>query len=184
MQYDKFPAPLPVVLDGTRLRLKRRGPHAGLFNTSTPVPAISSTVWAAHAHVVIVELVRTALHYNLESVSAIQIGAPLRVFVLRVPNDIIRICVNPSITITDFDEVEVLERCGSYDTSAPTLRNRRRHVILSAKSFGGTPFFLDTSDPMFPEDVSLGLSCRIQHEMEHLDGLNVRYDPQMDLPEP
>ena len=170
-------------MSSTTFRLKRRGPYGPLFVTSDYVfPDAETERWTADTRELAVHLVRICRNEQLSSLSAIQLGVPIRAFVLNVPGDHVRVCINPEVTITDFDEEQYEERCGSY-YSKDAVRYRHRHLILSANSLEGSPFFLDTADTIFSESVSQQLSCRIQHEMEHLNGAEVRTEPsqQMEL---
>lgn len=163
----------------SRFKLKRRGPYGPLFIPSDIVrPDEITERWDATLREVVIQLIKACRFEGLESLSAIQLGYPARVFILNVDNDRLRVCINPEITITDFDEEQYEEICGSY-YSRTAGRYRHRHLILSANSLEGSPFFLDTADPLFPAGVSRNLSVRIQHEIEHLNGVNVRDDPEL-----
>ena len=134
--------------------------------------------WSAEDRELVVQLVRHMRRAGAISMSANQIGGEFQVCCTNVPGDYIRIFVNPELDIVDYDEELVDEACASFPRST-AQRYRHRNVIVSARTFDGNPIYLDTSDTMFPEHVSRLLSYRLQHEVEHLRGVNVREDVQM-----
>lgn len=165
----------------TKFKLKKRGASAPLSVLCDPIPLRDmKSPWSDEDRVMVVQLVRNMLRSKSESMSANQIGGTGRVFCTNIEGDVLRIFMNPELDIIDYDEEQVTECCASFPRS-DVLRHRHRHVIVFAHSFAGNPFYLDTADPLFNDEVSKRLSYRIQHEMEHLDGINVRADPELQM---
>ena len=164
-----------------KLRLKKREPNGPLRELCIAVPEGKDEkhLWTNADRAIMLEMARHMLKDKLHGLSANQLGVNIRMFATNVPGDIVRVFVNPEVDITDYDQSTSAEACGSYVTPV-AYRLRHRHLIIAAKSLGGLSFFLDTADPKFSDEVSELLSYRIQHEMEHLDGLNARAEPQME----
>lgn len=156
----------------TTYRLQKRGWNQPLNSMCDQV----SEAEKKSLRPLIVEMLRIALHDNLPSLSANQLGQTYRIFVTNVPNDHIRVFINPEIVVLDYDQVEVEETCASHPRKN-AQRWRHRAVRVWATNLKDYQFILDTDDPMFTEQVSHDLAVRIQHEMEHLNGTNVRVEP-------
>ena len=150
------------------LAIKQRAPYdPGLFQVCTPVHDLpEARDW-------IVQLVRLVLLDDLEGLSANQVGINKQVFVTNVRGDGIRIYINPVLMITDYDQRIVWECCPSYPRTNSS-RYRHNHVALDSFRFSGEREWTDTSDYKYDPVVALSLSARIQHEIEHLQGVNVR----------
>lgn len=101
-----------------------------------------------------------------------QVGIVKKVFVINVPGDHIRICINPEVSTYGAD-VEVMEGCCSYPERF-LRRVRKRHAILHASTLKGEQFSVDTGDPRYSGKSSLLLSAVIQHEMDHMNGIDMR----------
>jgi len=155
------------------LAIKQRAPYdPGLFQVCRPVIDISNDKdW-------IVELVRIVLLEGIEGLSANQAGINKRVFVTNVRGDGIRIYINPILTIIDYDQHLVEESCHSYPRST-ARRFRHNHVSLDALRFSGEREITDTTEDKYDPVVAIALAARIQHEMEHLRGINVREEPRL-----
>ena len=131
-----------------------RYPEARLKEESWPV-----TDFAALPALVI-DLVETMGSVKGLGLAAIQIGIPLRVFVIHPELSLTnQVFVNPEIVSGNgatFDE----EGCLSF----PKIRvqiQRKEHVRMKAKDSIGTEFVVDAD----------GLLARaLQHEIDHLDG--------------
>jgi peptide deformylase len=163
-------------------KLIKKGAARPLSFCCRPIPEMDGEkkVFLPEHRSVIVKLCQILLSNNLQSLASNQIGSDLRVFVTNVPQDIIRVFANPEMEITDFDEELIEESCGSYPRNTVS-RYRHRHVSVWYKNLTGYPETLHTDDPKFWVGVSKALSYRIQHEMEHLDGTNVRSAQQMEM---
>lgn len=154
------------------LRIKQRGPRASLFNRCTPITDLESERdW-------ILQLIRLVIKNELEGLSANQAGINKQVFVTDVRGDGIRIYINPTLTIIDFDQKLVRDKCFSYP-SVPYKRYRHTSVIVEAQSFDGSGFILDTTESKYNGDVAIRLAARIQHEMEHMHGIDVLQEPNV-----
>lgn len=171
-----------------KLRLKKKAPNGALRKLCVAIPEgpDEAHLWAPADREIMLEVVRHMLKGGYHSLSANQLTSQwvrttIRVFATNVPGDIVRVFANPEVDITDYEQDVIQEDCASFRYS--TARWRHRHLIIAAKSLGGLSFFLDTADPKFSEDVSLRLSYRIQHEMEHMDGINVRCEPEQMAPD-
>lgn len=158
-----------------KLHVQKREPYGSLYSLCSPIRNIEEErPW-------VVILIQYLLRNHLEGIAANQAGIEKQLFVTNVKGDGIRVYVNPIMTITDYDEEIVSEHCGSHPRS-DVERYRHAHVLVDYLSMKGEREFLDTSDPKYPPRVAARLSARLQHEMEHLCGLNVRCDPQKDEP--
>ena len=158
-----------------KLTIRKRAPYGALLVPCEPVYDIpEARPW-------IVALASVLYANKLEGLSANQCGLPYRAFLTDVRGDGIRIFINPQITITDYDQEEIVEHCSSY--RAGTVRQRHAHVIIEAQNFSGEHFFLDTANlylnPVRNKKAGWRLSAAIQHEMEHIDGLDVRVEPTL-----
>ncbi len=120
----------------------------------------------------ITDLVDSMRQYELLGMAAPQIGGSLRIYVTEVrqtltrkPDQIdkLRIYINPTITSSSKETVEIYEGCGSAANSklfGPVVRPKQ--VTVQALDENGNEFKLDAD----------GLLARvIQHEQDHLDGL-------------
>lgn len=153
-----------------QLHITQRAPYKGLLSICSPIHNIKAEQdW-------IVQLTRLVIKNELEGLSANQVGINKQVFVTNVSGDGIRIYINPILTITDYDQHQYEEYCASYPRTN-VMRYRYSHIILDYLSFSGESDIVDTTDHKYNRDAALRLSARIQHEMEHLYGLDVRSDP-------
>jgi len=93
--------------------------------------------------------------------AAVQVGAPVRLFVTRAPRDGMRVFINPDILETSLEEETLEEGC----LSVPGLYTemvRPASVRVQAWNEKGRPFTL-SADGM--------LARVIQHELDHLNGI-------------
>lgn len=162
-----------------KLHIRKRAPFGALLVPCEPVIDIpAARPW-------IVALASLVYKHKLEGLSANQCGLPYRAFLTDVRGDGFRFFINPQITITDYDQEEIVEHCSSYRAGTPRLRHA--HLIIEAQNFSGEHFFLDTSDMYLDKErnkkAGWRLSAAIQHEMEHLDGLDVRVEQPVSLPQ-
>jgi peptide deformylase len=105
--------------------------------------------------------------------AANQLGESLAVFITDIPGDHIRVYVNPEIIWQSDEKVDSEEGCLSLPRK--TIRAKRnRHVAVRAENMKGVEFVLDTRDSIYNDDVSLWLSVCIQHEMDHINGIDLR----------
>ena len=162
----------------SKIKLIKKGAEGPLSFSCIPIPEFETRkVWSPEHRDVVVSMVKILLDNKLEGLSANQVGSDIRAFITNVPHDRIRVFINPIMDVVDFDEELVPESCGSYPRSSCS-RWRHRHVIMEYKNLAGLPHILDTSDSLFKEPVSKALSYRLQHEMEHMQGANVRLEPE------
>lgn len=154
-----------------RIEIKKRGPRRGLYSLCTPVRDRDEV------HDLVIAMIQRLRHEGLDGLSANQCGENKQLFITDVDGDGIRIYMNPVVTIIDHDMDEHLEICASYDKAR--TRFRHGHVIVEATSFKGQQFFIDTSSSIYPDAVGRRLSARIQHEMEHLFGMDIRDEPDV-----
>ncbi len=102
--------------------------------------------------------------------AAVQVGRLLRLFVTRVPGDMVRVFINPEILETSIEQEPFEEGC----LSIPGLYTdvvRPSSVRIQALNAKGRPFTLNA-------DGYLGRV--IQHEFDHLNGILFidRIDPK------
>lgn len=120
---------------------------------------------------IIQNLVDSMRHHDLIGIASTQIGEKLRIFVTEVrktqyrqlPADQLRVYINPKIIWTSDNKVEIYEGCGSVAYAqlfAPIIRLEK--VKVEAQDAQGNKFTFK-SDGM--------LARVIQHEMDHLDGI-------------
>ena len=120
---------------------------------------------------VIKNLVDSVRYHGLVGMAASQIGEKLRIFVTEVrstkyrqlKNDKLRVYINPKIIWSSKKQVVIYEGCGSVAYAklfAPVRRPEK--IIIEAYNEKGDKFQLK-ADGM--------LSRVIQHEYDHLDGM-------------
>ncbi|MBU2037127.1 peptide deformylase [Patescibacteria group bacterium] len=116
-------------------------------------------------------LIDSMRYHNLIGIAASQIGEKLRVFVTEVrktkyrnlEKDKLRVYINPKIVWSSKKEVVIYEGCGSVAYAklfAPVKRPEK--IIIEA---------LDESGNKFKLEASGMLSRVIQHEYDHLNGI-------------
>jgi peptide deformylase len=152
------------------LSIRARAPYKHLLKKCEPVQDLEA------AKPYIVDMVRLLVANKLEGLSANQCDWPYMVFVTNVKGDMgPRVFINPQVTVVDYDEEVYIERCASYPRNKKGVpRWRHAHVIVDAINYKNESFILDTTDPMYPDSVARRLSATIQHELEHLYGVDVR----------
>ncbi|MBM4401896.1 MAG: peptide deformylase [Candidatus Cloacimonetes bacterium] len=120
---------------------------------------------------VIKNLVDSVRHHDLIGMAASQIGEKLRIFVTEVrktkyrnlPNDKLRVYINPEIVWSSKKQVVIYEGCGSVAYTklfAPVRRPEK--ITIEACDENGNKFRLNASGM---------LSRVIQHEHDHLNGI-------------
>jgi len=121
---------------------------------------------------VIKDLSDSLRYHSLIGMAASQIGSKQRIFITEVrktkfrnPNDLdkLRVYINPKITWTSKNEVIIYEGCGSVANAnlfGPVKRPKK--IIIKATDEKGNEFELK---------VDGILSRVIQHEYDHLDGI-------------
>ena len=120
---------------------------------------------------IIKNLVDSMRYHNLIGIAASQIGEKLRIFVTEIrktsyrnlEKDILRIYVNPKIIWFSKKQATIYEGCGSVAYAqlfAPVKRSER--IIIEAFDKHGNKFRLKATG---------FLSRVIQHEYDHLDGI-------------
>ena len=122
---------------------------------------------------VIKDLVDSLHHFGLVGIAAPQIGKNLRIFITEIrktkyrkgkETDKLRIFINPKITWSSKDKVVMYEGCGSVAYSkifGPVKRPKK--IMIEAYNEKGDKFKLK-ADKL--------LSCVIQHENDHLNGIS------------
>lgn len=161
-------------------RLIKKAPRGALYCVCEQLlETPTKQVFSVEDRDVMVQMCHILLRNKLTGLSSNQIGATIRAFITYVPGDIIRVFANPDIKILDYTQEEVDERCGSHPRSS-ARRYRHRQLEIRYQNLAGYPCSIDTYDVCFSEAVSKALSYQIQHEMEHLNGVNVRLQ-QMEL---
>lgn len=154
-----------------KIEIKKRGPRRPLYSLCTPVRHTDEV------HDLVLSMIWRLRDEGLEGLSANECGEAKQLFITNVNGDGIRIYINPAVTIIDHDMDEHKEICASYDKAR--TRFRHGHVIVEATNFKGQRFVLDTSNPVYPDDVGRRLAARIQHEMEHMFGMDIRDEPDL-----
>src|SRR3989339_1997004 len=138
-----------------------------LHNKSTFVVDINSE----ETKKVIKNLTDSVRHHGLIGMAASQIGEKLRIFVTEVrktkyrnlKKDKLRVYINPEIVWSSKKQVVIYEGCGSVAYAklfAPVRRPEK--IIIEASDENGNKFRLDASGM---------LSRVIQHEYDHLNGI-------------
>ena len=118
-------------------------------------------------------LIRIMRNEDGMSISANQIGINKAVFVLNVPGDHIRILINPTLVETSGPAVEVHEGCLSFPGKL-LIAQRKRHAVVHAFSLSNEQFYLDTRYKFYRDSTSMLMSACIQHEMDHMNGIDMR----------
>jgi peptide deformylase len=107
------------------------------------------------------DLFRTLAAKKGLGLAAVQVGLLTRVFITQLPEDAPRVFVNPVVTETSEDLVEIEEGCLSVPKMYERLRRPAR-VRIQAFTVKGKPFTMEAQ----------GLLARVvQHELDHLDGI-------------
>ena len=127
---------------------------------------------------VILGMVHYLYKHKLEGLSANECGYDKQVIVTNVPGDFIRILINPQMLILDYDMELVEERCASY--THPIKRHRHAHVLVDALNLKGERVVMDTSAKTYGV-TGPKIAARLQHEMEHMLGLDVTSDPDLSV---
>ena len=117
-------------------------------------------------------LIRTMRREDGMGITANQVGINKAVFITNVPGDHIRIYINPKIE-TGGRSILTREGCLSFSGKL-IYRQRKRHAIIHAFNLKGEQFILDTHYKMYPSKVSSLLSTCLQHEMDHINGMDMR----------
>ena len=128
-------------------------------------------VGATETQRVITNLVDSVRHHNLIGMAASQIGEKLRIFVTEVrktkyrnlKKDKLRVYINPEIIWSSKKQAVIYEGCGSVAYAklfAPVRRPEK--IIIEACDENGNKFRIDASGM---------LSRVIQHEYDHLNGI-------------
>jgi len=93
--------------------------------------------------------------------AAVQIGVPVRLFVLHMDKEPPRVFVNPNIVQTSISKVVYEEGCLSF-RSVFSRVSRPRSVHVQACNAQGRPFRLEADG---------WLARAVLHEYDHLDGI-------------
>lgn len=121
---------------------------------------------------IIKDLIDSIRHHDLVGIAATQIGQKLRIFVTEVRKtptrnpkhiDKVRVYINPEIIWFSKKEVVIYEGCGSVaygQLFGPVKRPEK--ITITAQDRNGKKFKLEATDL---------LSRVIQHEQDHLDGI-------------
>lgn len=132
-------------------------PDPRLYLSSRPV---DDSDWGTSLHDLVNDMIETMTAAHGVGLSAIQVGAPLRVFVLDIERKR-EVYVNPSwMPAEGASKVQVSEGCLSLPNTTLELERWDR-VVVEAQDEDGVPFKREAA----------GLrSQAIQHEYEHLEG--------------
>ena len=118
-------------------------------------------------------LIRTMRREDGVGITANQVGINKAVIVTNIPGDHIRIYINPALKETWGMDVESKEGCLTFPGKLLTAQ-RKRHAKVHALNLKGEQFIVDTSSDVYPPKVSLFLSVCLQHEMDHINGRDMR----------
>ena len=142
--------------------------HGALTTPCVRVKKISTDV-----REFVMELIKLMRKEDGMGITANQVGDSRAIFIAQVPGDHIRIFINPEIIWVGEDTVRTVEGCLSFPDK--TLKaQRKRHAIVRALNLKGDTFLVDTRDAIYPEKVSILLSICMQHEMDHINGKDMR----------
>jgi len=106
-------------------------------------------------------------------ITANQVGINKAVFITNIPGDHIRIYVNPSIIKTWSYSMNVEEGCLTFPDKLLKVQ-RKRHVLLHAINLKGEQFMVNTQHPIYNPKTSALISVCLQHEMDHINGVDMR----------
>lgn len=141
-----------------------RFPDPRLHAISRPVGRVTPAVAA-----IMDDLVETLLAEDGASISAVQVGIPLRLIVLRDPGDgsILQVA-DPICRPSELARPSrIWEGCLSFpagpDAYAQVEARRQTSVVLEGLGRDG--------EPLPGEAVSARVAGALQHEMDHLDGV-------------
>lgn len=143
-------------------------PDAEILHTPT---ALVTDVQEARKYIpAMLALLRRTRGFGL---SANQVGIPEQVFVTNLPGDVPRFFINPEVTHLGI-MVEQREGCLSNPDVWPR-RKRHSRVIVNAVGLDEDQYIIDSARGYYKARQPLGcLFARVvQHEMEHLDGIDV-----------
>jgi peptide deformylase len=118
-------------------------------------------------------LIRTMRNEDGIGISANQVGINKRVFITNVPGDYIRIYINPEIVSTRGGDILTEEGCLSFPDKR-LFTQRKRHAVIHAFNLSGEQFLIDTAYNMYTPKTSVLLSVCLQHEMDHMNGIDMR----------
>ncbi len=154
-----------------KIQAKKRGDRGPLLTLCSPVDDIEEV------YPFVMAMIKYVIDHKLDGLAANQVGLAKQIFVTDVPGDHIRVFINPIVTITDHDMEACEESCCSY--TKERTRYRHAHIIVDHLNLKGERLILDSTSPAYPEAVMRVLAARVQHEMEHLLGLDVRVEPDL-----
>lgn len=138
-----------------------------LITPCDPVEDLDSTV-----RKYLPKFIKLLIDNDLHGLSLNQVGINKRLFIMDVPGDHIRVFVNPEIK-TYGREVISEEGCGTFP--GKRVRHiRKRHAVMHAFNLKGEQFYVDTGYKMYSSRVSMLMSAVMQHEMDHLNGVDMR----------
>ena len=118
-------------------------------------------------------LIRIMRNEDGIGISANQVGINKAVFITNVPGDHIRIFINAGIRGTRGPDLNVKEGCLSYP-GKQLITQRKRHVLVHALNLSCEQFMIDTSDRIYKPKTSALLSVCLQHEIDHMNGIDMR----------
>lgn len=118
-------------------------------------------------------LIREMRKNDGAGITSNQVGQTASVFVTNVEGDHIRIFVNPTIEELIGPDLMVHEGCLSFP-GKHLHTQRKRHVVIRAFNLNGHEFVVDTRAKIYNEQTSLMLSVCLQHEMDHIIGIDMR----------
>jgi peptide deformylase len=93
--------------------------------------------------------------------AAVQVGELLRLFITKIPGDVVRVFINPDILETSIEQATMEEGCLSIP-GLYTDVTRPASVRVQAWNEKGRPFTLSAEEY---------LARVIQHEFDHLNGV-------------
>jgi peptide deformylase len=106
------------------------------------------------------DMVATMYHNDGVGLAAIQIGVPLRIFVMDTNNELI-VFINPEIINKSSELINSFEGC----LSLPTIRaDIKRHSNITVR-------FMDQTGTIHTRTFDGLSSICIQHEIDHLNGI-------------
>lgn len=118
-------------------------------------------------------LIRIMRNEDGMGICANQVGLNKSVFVMNVPGDYIKILINPTLLELNGPTMETQEGCLTFPGKFLTTQ-RKRHAVVHAFNLKGEQFILNTDYEYFTEKTSMLLSACIQHEMDHINGIDMR----------
>jgi len=141
--------------------------HTALTTACKPVADITPDIREQ-----VVYMIRTMRRGEGVGICANQVGYSNAIFITNVPGDHIRVYINPTLENLWGRSIRAEEGCLSFPGVALDVV-RKEHVLVHALNLKGEQMRIDTSIPLYSRKAGLLLSTVLQHEFDHLHGVDM-----------